>query len=204
MYITLLLCSYFHQRDFTYSMKFQVAYFGLSYSWVRKIPWRRDRLPLPVFLGFPCGSAGKESAYNVGDLGSVPGLGRSPGVGNGKPLQDSCLENSIDRRNWQATVPRVINSHVWLFVTPWTIASRLLCLWKFPSKDTGAGCHFLLQGIFPAQGSNPHIPQLLQRQADSLPLSHLGSPWVQLWPPNPYVAPEPQKVNLLGDWFLQK
>ena len=52
-------------------------------SWVGKIPWRRDRLPTPVFLGFPDGSAGKESACNVGDLGSIPGLGRSPGEGNG-------------------------------------------------------------------------------------------------------------------------
>ena len=47
-------------------------------SWVRKIHWRRDRLPTPVFLGFHGGSAGKESACNVGDLGSIPGLGRSP------------------------------------------------------------------------------------------------------------------------------
>ena len=44
----------------------------------RKISWRRDRLPTPVFLGFPCGSAGKESACHVGDLGSIPGLGRFP------------------------------------------------------------------------------------------------------------------------------
>ena len=51
--------------------------------WVRKIRWRRDRLPTPVFLGFPCGSAGKESACSVGDLGSSPGLGRSPGEGKG-------------------------------------------------------------------------------------------------------------------------
>ena len=47
-------------------------------SWVGKIPWRRDRLPTPVFLGFPCGLAGKESTCNVGDLGSIPGLGRFP------------------------------------------------------------------------------------------------------------------------------
>ena len=46
---------------------------------VRKICWRWDRLPTPVFLGFPCGSAGKESTCNAGDLGSIPGLGRSPG-----------------------------------------------------------------------------------------------------------------------------
>ena len=45
----------------------------------QKIRWRRDRLRTPVFLGFPRGSAGKESACNVGDLGLIPGLGRSPG-----------------------------------------------------------------------------------------------------------------------------
>ena len=47
-------------------------------------------------MGFPCGSAGKESACSVGDLGSIPGLGRSPGEGKGYPLQYSGLENSMD------------------------------------------------------------------------------------------------------------
>ena len=47
--------------------------------------------------GFPCGSAGKESASNAGDLGLIPGLGRSPGEGKGYPLQGSGLENSMDR-----------------------------------------------------------------------------------------------------------
>ena len=65
-------------------------------SWVRKIRWRRDRLPTPVFLGFPGGSAGKESACHVGDLGLIPGLGRSPGEGKAYPLQYSGLENSMD------------------------------------------------------------------------------------------------------------
>ena len=65
-------------------------------SWVRKIPQRRGRLPIPVFLGFPCGSAGKEFTHNVGDLGSIPGLGRSPGEGKGYPLQYSGLEKSMD------------------------------------------------------------------------------------------------------------
>ena len=54
-------------------------------------PWRRDRLPTPGF-----GSAGKESACNVGDLGSIPRLGRSPGEAKGYPLQYSGLENSMD------------------------------------------------------------------------------------------------------------
>ena len=61
-------------------------------SWIKKIPWGRDRLPIPVFLGFPGGSDAKESSCNVGDLGLISGLGRSPEE-NGNPLQYSCLEN---------------------------------------------------------------------------------------------------------------
>ena len=57
------------------------------------------------FLGFPCGSVGKESICNVRDLGSIPGLGRSPGGGKGYPLQYSGLENSMDY-----TVHRVARS----------------------------------------------------------------------------------------------
>ena len=55
-------------------------------SWVRKICWRRDRLLTPVLFGFPCGSTGKESACNVGNMGSIPGLGRCPGEGKGSTL----------------------------------------------------------------------------------------------------------------------
>ena len=55
-------------------------------------------------VGFPGGSDGKASARNVGDLGLIPGSGRSPGEGNGNPLQYSCLENSMDRGAWWATV----------------------------------------------------------------------------------------------------
>ena len=65
-------------------------------SWVGKICWRQDRLPTPVFLGVPGGSAGKESAGGAGDLSSIPGLGRSPGEGKGHPLQCFGLENSMD------------------------------------------------------------------------------------------------------------
>ena len=65
-------------------------------SWVGKIHWRRDSLPTPAFLDFPDGSAGKESACSAGDLGLIPGLGRSPGEGNSYPLQYSGLENSVD------------------------------------------------------------------------------------------------------------
>ena len=81
---------------------------------VRKIPWRRERLPTPVFLGFHGSSDNKESACNAGDLGSIPGLGilglGSPGGGFGNPIQYSCLENSMDRGAWWATVPGVAKS----------------------------------------------------------------------------------------------
>ena len=60
--------------------------------------------------GFPYNSDGKESAYNAGDLGSVPRSGKSPGEGNGNSLQYSCPENSIDRGAWPITVHGVTKS----------------------------------------------------------------------------------------------
>ena len=67
----------------------------LNWQWI---------LYLSTTPSFPLSSVGKESACNAGDLGSVPGLGRSPGEGNGNPLQHSCLENPMDRGAWWATV----------------------------------------------------------------------------------------------------
>ena len=55
-------------------------------------------------MGFPGGSDGKESACDAGDPSSIPGSGRSPGEGNGNPLQYSCLQNPMDRGAWRATV----------------------------------------------------------------------------------------------------
>ena len=64
-----------------------------------------------VLMGFPSGSDGKESACSAGDLGSIPGPGRSPGEGHGNPLQYSCLKNSMDRGAWWATVPGIAVGH---------------------------------------------------------------------------------------------
>jgi len=76
----------------------------------REDPLEKGRLHTPVFLGFPGGSDGKESACSVGDLGSTVGLGRSPGEWHGNPLQYSCLETPTDRGAWQATIHEVAES----------------------------------------------------------------------------------------------
>ena len=61
-------------------------------------------------MGFPGGSVVKNPPVNAGDVGSITGLGRSPGEGNGNPLQYSCLENPMDRRTWWATAHGVSKS----------------------------------------------------------------------------------------------
>ena len=61
---------------------------------------KSNMLTIWVFTGFPGGSDGKASAYNAGDLGSIPGSGRSPGEGNGNPLQFSCMENPMNGGAW--------------------------------------------------------------------------------------------------------
>ena len=73
-----------------------------------------DKDVVHIYRHFPDGSVGKKSAYNAGDLGSIPGSGRFPGEWNGHPLQYSCLENSMDRGAWQATVHGVTKSQTQL------------------------------------------------------------------------------------------
>ena len=60
-------------------------------------------------MSFPGGSDGKETACNAGNLGSIPGSGRSPGEGNGNPLQYPCLENPMVKGAWQSTIQREIH-----------------------------------------------------------------------------------------------
>ena len=115
--------------------------------------WRRDRLLTPVFLGFPCSSAGKESSCNAGDLGSVPGLGRSSGEGKGYPLQYSGLENSMD-----CIVHGVAKSWTRLsdfYRSPLTQGTSLVVQWlRLHAPNTGD------PGSIPGQGTRPHMLQL--------------------------------------------
>ena len=83
--------------------------------YITNIPEAQNSEPEDRFIfscrgDFPGGSDGKESAFSVGDPGSIPGLGRSPAEGHGNPLQYSCLENPMDRGAWWATVRGVAKS----------------------------------------------------------------------------------------------
>ena len=90
---------------FTYQEVIITTYFLASIIW--------NKLLSVASNGLLCGSDGKDTC-NVGDLGLIPGLGRFPGYGNGYPLQYSCLENSMDRGAWWATVHGVTESHTHL------------------------------------------------------------------------------------------
>ena len=117
-----------------------------SLGW--KIPWRRDRLPTPVFLGFPCDSAGKEPTCNAGDMGLILGLERSPREGKGYPLQYSSLENSMGSP-WcckESDMTEQLNNTVRLHPTGHH------CPWDSPWKNTGFFRHSLLSRIFWTQG----------------------------------------------------
>ena len=122
-------------------------------------------LPTVVPMGFPGGSDGKESACNVGDPGSIPGSGRSPGEGNDSLLQYSCLDNSVDRAAWQATVygskkvghDWVTNTSFSLFFPPLSSAHILQlymmpCLQCSPSVSQFLNCAHLSSFLEPSNG----------------------------------------------------
>ena len=157
---------------------------------------------------FPGGSEVKESASNAGDLGSIPGSGRSPG---GNPLQDSCLETPMDGGAWWATVHGVAksrtrlsdftqfqdSSNCWLIehssvymLVKVAQSCPTLCdprglysPWNSSDQNTRVGSLSLLQGIFPTQGSEPvllYCRQILDQ------LSHQGSPRILEWVVYPF------------------
>ena len=101
-------------------------------------------------MGFPDGSEIKASACNAGDLSSIPGLGRSPGEGNGNPLQYSCLENPMDGGAWWATVHGVTKSPTRLsdFNFQTLIAMWLFCFNTVIEKVMFLGSHIMaIKGI---------------------------------------------------------
>ena len=126
-----------------------------------------------VTSGFPCGLDGKASACNAGDLGSIPGSGRSPGEGNGNPLQYSCLENSMDGGAWWTTVhgvakSRTRNNFTFTFhflakpcltlTTPWTVARQASLFMRFSRQENWSGLPFPSPGDIPNPGIEPRSP----------------------------------------------
>ena len=94
-------------KDSTYNTRDHGSISGLG-------SWKRDRLPIPVFLGFPGGSDGKESACNVGDLGSIPGLGRSLEEGMATHSSILACRTPVARGAWRAAVHGVSNNRTQL------------------------------------------------------------------------------------------
>ena len=92
--------------------------------------WSGFTCYLRSFEDFPGGSDAKASVYNAGDLGSSPGLGRSPGEGNGNPLQYYCLENPMDRGAWWATIHGVAESWTQLSTIAHSTIFILVPNWK--------------------------------------------------------------------------
>ena len=113
-------------------------------------------------LGFPCSSVGKESACSAGDLGSITGLGRSHGEGNGSPLQYCCLKNLMDIglegcSPWGCkelgTTERLnLLTCVRLFATPWTVAHQAPLSMKFSTQEYWTGLSFSSPGDLPDPG----------------------------------------------------
>ena len=142
------------------------------------------------FLGFPGGAVGKESVCNAGDPGSIPGLGRSPGEGNGNPLQYPCLENPMDRGAWWATVLGVARvGHDW--TTKPTYLSPSIRVMAEGHMAGAQYCQVLLgekaAEDFPEAGAvrgMAHLPKLASLQT-----------WEFSTP-----AGECERVGVSGDW----
>ena len=150
-------------------------------------------------MGFTCGWVGKESSFNAGDLGSIPGLGKSPGEGKGYPLQYSGLENSMDSIVHGVTKSQTRLSDFTFFhpcllayilyrrlekesesrsVTSDSLqAHGLYNPWNSPGQNTGVGSLSLLQQISPTQKSNRG---LLHCRLILYQLSYQGSPVLAL------------------------
>ena len=151
----------------------------------------RNKCLLYPPVDFPGGSDNKESANNERELGLIPGLGRSPGEGNGNSLQYSCLENSLDRGAWRATVHRVAKSRTWLSKYKHTHLPVMIILpsWEGPgSCPGGVSWHsgnwpsFWTLFLYP---SPEHTPKWIHSHMATLQ----RTPTLYLWPNGNHMGP---------------
>ena len=133
-----LISSVFLTRTSCHKTTHANGYYGAWPGWAGWI----SVLPLTIWEKyFTGGSEVKSSASNAGDPGSIPGSGRSPGEGNGNPLQYSCLENPMDRGAWWATVHGVPKSRTWLSNFTFTFTFQSQSLMKWVLFCILVGCH---------------------------------------------------------------
>jgi len=179
-----------------------------------------------IILAHPGGAAVKNPPASAEDSGSIRGLGRSPGVRNGNPLQCSCVKNSISEEPgglWSVGSQRI--GHNWAHMLTitlsftnilevkvaqlspnfWDPMNCNLCPWNSPGKNTGVGSHSLLQGIFPTQGSNPGLPhcrQILYHPShQQSPTNTLKAPQKRpMWPQMPVMFLLKQALKRISSW----
>ena len=136
-----------------------------------KVPWRRNRLLTLVFLGFPGGSDGKESACNAGDLGSITGLERSPGEGHDNPFQYSCLENPHRQRCLAGYSPQ---SHKELDTIEQLRFLSMLPIghpWWLSGKESACSARDTETQVLSLDGEDP-----LEKEIATHSYHHLGKP----------------------------
>ena len=126
-----------HQCSATQRISHSEQYYFSEQKFFRNLVTKFLKHSFQHIWDFPGGSDNKAPAYNAGNLGSIPGSGRSPGEGNGNPLQYSCLENPMDGEAWWATVHRVLMvqiSHLYMTtgktipLTRWTFVGKTMSL----------------------------------------------------------------------------
>ena len=125
-------------------------------DWFDLLARRLIILDIDDFLnGFPGDTVVKNLPANTGDLGSIPGLGRSPNIGNGNPLQYSCLENPMGRGSWQVTVYGVTKN--WTWMSDWAQFSQYLwIIYCHHNRDIQSDHHCLGIAEFTAFTKFPH------------------------------------------------
>ena len=146
------------------------------------------RVHLCHFLDSMCGSDGKESTCSAGDLGSIPGLGRSPGEGKGYPLQDSGQENPMDREPWWATVHKLAKTQTqrkWL-----SVQAHIFSIVSVQFSSVTQSCPTLCD---PMNRSTPGLP--VHHQLLEFTQTHVHRVSDAIQPSHPLSSPSPPAPN---------
>ena len=157
---------------------------------------------LTSYTGFPWGLSGKEYTCNAGDLGSIPGLGRSPGRGNGNPLQYSHLGNSMDRRVWWAVVHWVTKCQIQ--PSDWTTSYRQICripvIYSMEGEGNGTPLQYSCLGNPMDGGAWWATVHGVAKIRHDFTFTFTFMHWRRKWQPTPVFLPEEsqERGSLVG------